>query len=205
LEIENIIDLPQSDQREKGVKSILEAGNSDTVWAVKTILHGLEIEENYLSNSAKLEEGYVWISWENIKNYIHDFALLGMYSPNLLNDLIIDLSPSQKNWTTIALGYRQDNIVHKELINIMTHSDNILQKAMAIEAISQYQDTSDINLIVDVFKEDGNTIDWKGDGTSSVIGFSPVGQEALIAFKKYGYKYDPISGDLVQLKKNEEK
>jgi hypothetical protein len=76
---------------------------------------------------------------------------------------------------------------------------------MAIEAISQYQDTSDINLIVDVFKEDGNTIDWKGDGTSSVIGFSPVGQEALIAFKKYGYKYDPISGDLVQLKKNEEK
>jgi len=199
-EIGSIINLPQSDQREKGVKAILNATDFDTTWAFNAIIGGLQIEEDYLENSRTIPEGYVWISWWNVQNYVRDLALLGSNSRESLEQFGRTLSAEQRTWVTIAAGYQKDEMVHEKLRKIITESDNILQKAMAIEAISQYQDTSDVDLLFNAFIEEGNAFNWKGDGTSCIMGFSPVGETALLALKKLGYEYDPYSHELIRLK-----
>jgi len=127
----------------------------------------------------------VRISWRNIQKYVHDLALLGSYSPATLIDLIENLSPDQKIWAIIALGFSGEEDIHDRLKEIITRSDNIPQKAMAIEAISQYKDTSDIPILVNAALEDDNSISWKTD--SDIIGFNPVGMASDKALWEMGY------------------
>jgi len=200
-EIEQLIQHPQSDQRQEVAKSILNAMDSDTTWAFQTILEGLQIEEGYLENSKSIPAGYVWISWWNVQKYVRDLALLGSDSRESLEEFGRTLSPGQRTWVTIAAGYQKDEMVHDELRKIITESDNILQKAMAIESISQYQDSTDFPILIQAKMEDDNAIIWATN--SDIVGIDPVGMASDKAFWDMGFILE-WDGEKYVLKKLED-
>ena len=75
-------------------------------------------------------------------------------------------------------------MVHDKLIKIITESDNILQKAMAIEAISQYRDSTDFPILIQAKMEDDNAIIWATN--SDIVGIDPVGMASDKAFWDMG-------------------
>jgi hypothetical protein len=185
-EIDSLINLPQSDQREKGVKAILNATDFDTTWAFETIIKGLQMEEDYLENSRVIPQGYVWISWWNIQKYVRDLALLGSKSIESLTEFGRTLPVDRKNWVTIAVGYQKNEMFHDKLRKLITESYNILQKAMAIEAISQYRDTTDFSILIQAKIEEDNGIEWATNG--DIIGFNPVAMASDEALGVMGYR-----------------
>ncbi len=184
-EIEQLVAAPQSDQRQKGVESILDTVDFDTTWAFETIIKGIKIEQDYLEHSKEINSTYVWASWHNIQKYVRDLALLGSYSPASLKNFGENLPADQKTWVTIARGYQKDEMIHDKLRKIIAEKGNPLQKAMAVEAISQYKDTSDISILVDAEMALDNTIDWAGD--SDLPGFNPVVLPCRNALREMGY------------------
>jgi hypothetical protein len=200
-EIDSLLNFPQSDQREKGVKAILNATDFDTTWAFETIMEGLQIEEDYLENSRVIPQGYVWISWWNVQNYVRDLALLGSESIESLTEFGRTLPADQKKWVTIAIGYQKNEEVHDELRKIIAESDDILQKAMAIEAISQYQDSTDFPILIQAKMEDDNAIIWATN--SDIVGIDPVGMASDKAFWDMGFILE-WDGEKYVLKKLED-
>jgi hypothetical protein len=184
-EIDGLINLPESYQRQEGAESILITVDFDTTWAFETIIHGLQLEQDYLERSEEINSRYVWNSWWNIKKYVRDLALLGSYSAASLKDFRENLPPNQKTWVLIAQGYQQDETIHDKLREIAAVKGKPLQKAMAVEAISQYKDTSDILIFVDAALDSENSIDWAGE--SDLPGFNPVAERGVTALREIGY------------------
>ncbi len=56
---------------------------------------------------------------------------------------------------------------------------------MAVEALSQYKDTSDISIFVDAALDNKNSIEWAGD--SDLPGFNPVAERGVAALREMGY------------------
>jgi len=171
-EIERLIESPQSLQRNTAAKAILNTVDFDTTWAFVTIIHGIQVEQDYLQRSGEIGSSYVLTSFENILNYVRDLGFLGSHSPASLRDFGEKLPPDQKTWVLIAGGYQKDETIHDKLREIAAGKGNPLQKAMAVEAISQYKDTSDISILVDAALDSENSIDWAEDG--DLPGFNPV-------------------------------
>jgi hypothetical protein len=184
-EIDSMMNLPESNQRQEATGAILNAVDFDTTWAFETIIMGLEIEQDYLKRSKEINSRYVWNSWWNIKKYIRDLALLGSYSVASLGDYGENLSPDQKTWVLIAEGYQKNEALHDKLREIAAVKGKPLQKAMAVEALSQYKDTSDISIFVDAAMDNENSIDWAGE--SDLPGFNPVAERGVIALREMGY------------------
>ena len=184
-EIEQFINAPRSDQRQKAAESILSAVDFDTTWAFETLIKGIQIEQEFLERSQEINSSYVWASWHFIQKYIRDLALLGSYSSGSLNDFGENLPPNQKTWITIARGYQKDEMIHDKLREIIAEKGNPPQRTMAVEAISQYKDTSDISILVDAEMAQDNTIYWAGD--SDLPGFNPVVLACRNALNEMGY------------------
>jgi len=184
-EIGQIIESPNSLQRNTAAKAILSTVDSDTTWAFETIIHGIQIEQDYLQRSHELNSSYVLTSFENIKNYVRDLGLLGSHSPASLKEFGENLPLNQKTWVLIARGYQKDETLHDKLREVAAGKGNPLQKAMAVEAISQYKDTSDIPILVDAVLDRENAIYWAGE--SDLPGYNPVAERAVIALREMGY------------------
>ena len=184
-EIEQLLNAPESDQRQKGAELILNAVDFDTTWAFETIIKGIQVEQDYLERSEEFNSGYVWISWYNIQQYVRDLALLGSHPPGRLEDFGENLPADQKTWVLIAQGYQQVEAVHDKLREIIAQKGNPAQKAMAVEAISQYKDTSDIIILFNATLDDENCIYWAGQ--SDLPGFNPVVLACVIALRHMGY------------------
>ena len=184
-EIEQLLNAPQSDQRQKAANSILSAMAFDTTWAFETIISGIIVEESYLRHSEEINQGYVWISWWNIQKYVRDLALLGSRSPASLREFGDKIPPNRKTWILIAEGYQKDKMLHDKLREIVAKNVNPAQKAMAVEAISQYKDTSDIIILFNATLDDENCIYWAGQ--SDLPGFNPVVLACVIALRHMGY------------------
>ena len=183
-EIEGTIQNPTSSQRSIAANAILKAVDSDTSWAFNTIINGIQIEQDYLKRSTEINSRYVWNSWWNIQKYVRDLALLGSHSPASLRDFGEYLPPDQKIWVLIARGYQKDEAVHDKLREIAAGKGNPLQKAMAVEVISQYKDTADIPILVDAALDSENSIDWAGGG--DLPGFNPVAGAGVRGLREMG-------------------
>lgn len=184
-EIRQLIDAPRSDQRQEAAKSILNAVDFDTTWAFETIIKGIQIEQNYLGPSKEINQGSFWTSWRNIQKYVRDLAFLGSYSAASLRDFGENLPPNQKTWVLIAEGYQKNEILHDQLREIVAEKGNPLQKAMAVEAISQYKDTSDIPILINAALDHENSIEWAPE--SDIPGFNPVAEAGSKALWEMGY------------------
>jgi hypothetical protein len=184
-EIEQSIESPQSLQRNTAAKEILNIVDFDTTWAFHTIIHGIQVEQNYLQRSGEIGSSYVLTSFENILNYVRNLGFLGSHSPSSLKNFGENLPPDQKIWVLIARGYQKDETVHDRLREIAAGKGNPLQKAMAVEAISHYKDTLDIPILVDAALDNENSIDWLGGG--DLPGFNPVAGAGVRALRKMGY------------------
>lgn len=200
--IEDLIQRLIPEEREKGAKAVLDAIDSDTSWAVNTILTGIRVEEEYLANSREYYSRDVYIAYYNFQKYVRDLALLGLNSAGLLQTLTDTLSSDQKTWAKIALGYGKDPTFHEELRQMITGSPNVLHKAMAAEAIAAYEDESDVEILHQAFLE-GNSIDWKTTDGSCIPGFSPVAIAAHSSLEKLGYTIDlhSLNLDLIKMEK----
>lgn len=198
-EIEQLIKESLPADREKGAKAVLDAVDLDTTWAVKTILAGIRVEDEYLANSEEIHFRDVYISWYNLRKYVRDLGLLGSNSTGLLQTLADTLPSNRNSWAKIALGYSKDPAVHEELRGIITDSPNVFHKAMAVEAISVYQNESDVEILYQALLEKGNSVRWKRD-EGDIIGFGPVAIVALTALEKLGYTVNLRSKDTELIK-----
>lgn len=184
-EIDSLIDLPESYQRQEAAESILDTVEFDTTWAFGTIIKGIQIEEAYLERSEDINSRYVWNSWWNIKQYVHDLVLLGSNSPTSLKSFGENLPHDQRTWVLIGRGHQKDETIHDTLRKVITGKGNPVQKAMAVEALSQYKDTSDVSIFVDAALDNENSIEWAGD--SDLPGFNPVAEKGVNALREMGY------------------
>ncbi len=200
-EIEELIEQPNPAERDKGVKALLNAADSDTAWAVKMILAGIRVEEEYLANSKEYYFRDVYISYYNLQKYVRDLGFLGTGSIELIQNLADSLSPDQKPWANIALGYNRVPSVHEILRDLIIKGPNPLHKAMAAEAIAAYDDEADVTILYNAFREKGNSMDWKVVG-SDISGFDPVAMATQKSLEQLGYKIDVNSWnlDLIKLK-----
>ncbi len=184
-EIDSLINLPESYQRQEAADSILNTIDFDTTWAFVTIIKGIQIEEAYMERSEDINSRYVWNSWWNIKQYVHDLVFLGLNSATSLKSFGENLPHDQKTWVLIARGHQKDETIHDILRQVITGKENSLRKAMAVEALSQYKDTSDISIFVDAALDNKNSIEWAGD--SDLPGFNPVAERGVAALREMGY------------------
>jgi len=187
-QIQRLIKSPQVTDREKGANLVLNALDFDTVWAVQTILDGLLFEENYLKESKKLHARYVYTSWDIIQKYNRDLAFLGSNSAAAIGSIYKSSNRDKNKWAIIALGYQKEETVHDELSNIINENSSIFLTAMALDAISNYGDPSDIPVIQSVFYNTDDkryTVEFLPDG--SILGFDPVIQIGMQSMKKLGY------------------
>ena len=200
-EIEELIEQPNPAERDKGVKALLNAADSDTTWALKTILAGITIEETYLANSKEYYFRDVYTSYYNLQKYVQDLGVLGSASTELIQNLADSLSPDQKPWANIALGYNRVPSVHEKLRDLIIKGPTPLHKAMAAEAIAAYDEEADVTILYNAFREEGNSIDWRMVG-SDISGFDPVAMAAQKSLEQLGYKIDVNSWnlDLIKLK-----
>lgn len=202
-QIEQLIDAPQSDQRQEAANSILSAMGSDTTWAFETIISGILIEESYLKHSNEVNQGYVWFSWWNIQKYVRDLAFLGSHSAASLEKFGENLPPDQETWVLIAEGYQKKILIHDKIREIIAQKGNPAQKAMAVEAISHYRDTTDIPILVDAALDAENFIEWAGE--SDLPGLNPVAPACVIALRDLGYALEWDSKEFrARLKKLDE-
>jgi len=190
-DIDSLIKSSDLFERFDGARLLCSATDFDTTWAYETIIEGIAIENEKLKDTG-FHFKYFRINPDRIfPIYIEGLAAISKNSPGRLRQYTMSLSGEMKEWLTVALGFLTDKSAHEDVREIISTTSNIILKANAIRAISEYRDTSDVPLLIATLSDTLSIIeiDEPMAGMTDIFpSYNPVIESTRYALNKLGYR-----------------
>jgi len=193
LTIEKLDEMSKSSgwqERFYAAKFSLSIPDFDTIAISKLFVESINREILHPSSLEFSLNSYATNSERVLRQYVFNLVELGPSITSLLYSYLDSLSGDVRNWIIIVLGFDKQQSVHEELRLLLLNNPNPNLRSMAARALSQYADSSDI----EVFKKalsDPHKITYQSDHITETQGNTrtvyPVHSEAAAALREMGY------------------
>jgi len=141
------------DDRMKAAAHISVVMDADTLWAIKTIIRGIESE--VASPSSKQNFLGTVTSYSNflLQRYIDGLVALSQATTDTLYDRTDRYSGKVRSYLLIALAKLRDTRVHSQIRELIIYDPDPDVRAMAASSVWVYGDSLDIPLLLTAIKD----------------------------------------------------
>lgn len=202
--IERLVNSSAWEDRDLAASAILSIPELDSLKTTILIINGIRRELAGPQNLSFPTGSYFSYSDHIINQYLFDLEKLGSSASPILRDSLHFLSGNFKDCLDIALGLLKDESVHTKLPLIIDSSSMFSLRAMAVLALSRYQDKKDSIYFKKALEDTCKVIVHNDTGFPSFHEvYYPVRGQAINALKVLGFNVTPdsIGGYIVQEKK----